>query len=214
MEWEELDYWFTKDWQEAQNRLLTLDYEGVEYTPKRMEIFKAMHRVNMDDVKVMLMGQDPYPDPAYATGIAFHVPREARPVPLTLKMMFLELQNDLGVAIPPSGNLDKWIDQGVFLWNANPVYAKNVPTYAWNEFHELTREIIEKLDTKTVVFCFLGAVARKYNIFVKDSDVIEAGHPSPRGNLARIPFLGSRVFSKINCSLSSIGEKPIDWKLI
>ncbi len=215
--WGHLDFWKTGEWQVIEERLDDLDKNKKLYNPTRKNVFKALEAVDPDNVRVAIVGQDPYPDPIHATGLAFSIPAHIKGLPLTLQNIFREYSEDLHYPVPTSGSLDRWAEQGVLLWNAIPTVAQHQPlSHNWVEWQLLTEELITKLSKQKVVMAFLGGVARD---FVKFTDhdakkVIETSHPSPRGNLnSRVPFLGSRLFSTINTKLASQGVPSIDWRL-
>jgi len=213
-----LKYWDSGEWQVIGERLDDSEKLGKSYCPLRNHLFEGLRILNPDSTRVCLLGQDPYPSKAYATGVAFSIPRDCRTFPPTLENIFKEYSEDLHYPIPTSGDLTPWCKRGVLLWNCIPsVYcAKTLSHFCWTEWHLLTEEIIDTLDkTNHVVFGCLGSVARDF--FYKNarqSDVIVCSHPSPRGNKnSNTPFLGSRLFSTINAKLCEQGLEPIDWRL-
>lgn len=216
--WDDLSYWDTGEFQVVQERLDDLRKAKKICNPKREDLFAALDLTPFEDVKVCLMGQDPYPNSRHATGVAFSVPSSLKVLPPTLVNILREYQDDLHLPEPKTGDLTKWGKQGVLLWNVIPSVEANRPGShtGWCEWELLTKEIIEELDARHIVFVFLGGKAREFVKYVQpwNSSVIELSHPSPRGNLnARSPFLGSRMFSTINDKLNGQGIKPIDWKL-
>lgn len=217
MKWKELKFWEIGEWQVLQERLADILVAGQNYCPGKKNLFRAMTLVPFDLVKVAIIGQDPYPDPDLATGVAFSIPDD-RTLPPTLQCIFKEYDNDLHYGTPKSGNLEKWCKEGVFLWNAIPTCeawkSLSHETGEWEHWKLLTTEIIQELDNKEIIFVLLGGRARDYAKLIKKSPVIEAAHPSPRASLkAKAPFLGSRIFSKVNDLLTEEGLKPIDWRL-
>ncbi len=184
-------------------------------------MFMALSRVPQHLVRVCIVGQDPYPDSRMATGMAFSIPHEfgRSEFPQTLRTLFDEYESDLGYPRPNHGDLSKWAENGVLLWNAIPSCrgGKSL-SHDWpgQEWSYLTREIVRRLSTQSVVFAFLGSVARRHVVDVVEgygSQIIETGHPSPRGKNSRIPFRGSRLFSTINAKLVENGMKPVDWRI-
>lgn len=213
MNWDELDYWNTGEWQVVQEKLDDLDKAKIAYNPARESLFAALDALSFEKVTVAIIGQDPYPKSIHATGVAFSIPEGIKDYPPTLKNIFQELQNDLTYPDPKSGNLNKWVKQGVLLWNVFPSCEEGKPgSHHWDEWLPLTQEIVTKLDKQScVVFVLLGAEARKFSKYIENSDVIETSHPSPLG--ANKGFFGSRIFSTVNAKLAEAGMNTVDWSL-
>jgi len=216
-----LDFWQSGEWQVVNERLKEFDKLGVVYNPKRSALFRALSLTSLEQTKVVILGQDPYPDPKLATGLSFSIPRGFGPgsFPPTLRTIFNEYTNDLKYPTPSHGDLEVWATQGVLLWNAIPsCQAGKSLSHDWpgNEWGYLTKEIVERCARKGIVFALLGAVAKRYSelIDLSNNEVILTSHPSPRGSRnSRTPFEGSRLFSTINAKLISQGLTPIDWRL-
>ncbi len=213
MKWSELKYWSTGEWQVVHERLTDLKKKGIIVNPSMRNLFLGLRKTPFDTVKVVIMGQDPYPDPKYATGLAFSIPTGVSPFPPTLTNLLKEYQDDLHYPLPSSGNLSPWAERGVLLLNAiHSCSAFHPASHRWGEWEYLTREIVERLDeTGKVVFILLGNVAKSYGKYIKNSICITTSHPSPLGS--KHGFLGSRIFSRANQSLCSLGIEPIDWRL-
>lgn len=213
--WLDLEFWGSSEWADIQNRLINLDKKGVRYNPPREFMFANLELCPYHRTKVMILGQDPYPKHRDATGVAFSTDGQLTP---TLINILKEYCTDLHYQIPRTGNLTKWAEQGVLLWNSivSCEEYKSLSHQDW-PWHKLTREIIEKLNERKIVFVFLGGVAREFAQFVNRdlSDVIETSHPSPRASAkSRVPFQGSRVFSTINAKIATKGiDHPINWQL-
>lgn len=217
-----LDFWKSGEYQVVRENLDDEEKLGLRCNPPRKDLFKALSMVPQDKVRVAIIGQDPYPQHSFATGLAFSVPAEIRvgSWPPTLRCIIDEYCSDLGYPRPSNGDLSKWAKDGVLLWNAIPSCREGCSlSHDWpgREWDYLTREIVQKLSRQSIVFAFLGGTARR---FVPDvaadsgSVVIETSHPSPRGSMnSRTPFRGSRLFSTINDKLVGLGMKPIDWRL-
>lgn len=213
----ELDYFNSQEWLNVQDRLDERERENVEYTPRRNDLFRALSLCHYSDCNVIFVGQDPYPNPANACGVAFGLPEDRRrdvgekSLPPSLRTIFTELTNDLGLPWPKTGDLTPWCRQGVLLWNAMPVY----PPIA--DFGPLTQEIIERLSGKgKIVFVFCGRRAQNYAEYVDpyNNRSIFVSHPSPRGQRSTTSkFVGSRVFSTINAHLNHYVKEVIDWTL-
>lgn len=214
--WEDLAFWrseirdglFYSDWVNVQEKLNEMDKKGVKYCPRREDLFKALDVCEYSSVRVCLVGQDPYPNPGHACGIAFSVLPTLSKLPASLKNIFKVYKQDLHYPDPLNGDLTPWCKQGVLLWNSYPTCEEFKPgSHRWQEWATLTREIIEQLSEKEVVFVFLGAVAREFSQFATGNHIIETSHPSPLG--FEKGFSTSRLFSSINARL----KEPIDWKL-
>lgn len=243
--WDEMDYWSSGEWQVVQEKLDDLDKTHPDsYCPRRENMFADLDAVPFKDVKVAIFGQDPYPSKKYATGMAFSIPKDAQHFPPTLKVIFDEYCKDLNYEMPTTGNLDKWVKQGILLHNVIPTCNEgNSLSHNWEEYKYLNDCIISNLKLKgDVVFVFLGAKARAFaRYLLRDKtdktketpwglmvpskgiveeyredtyDVLEFSHPSPRANRVAInPFIGSRMFTRINEKLKERGKQPIDWRL-
>lgn len=214
--WEELNYWNSGEWQVVEERLDDLDRAGKLYNPSRELIFSALDATNLDSVRVIFIGQDPYPDRDLATGLAYSIPKSFDRIPPSLSIIFDEYQKDLHLPRPNSGDLTAWTKRGVLLWNSIPTCSVGRSlSHDWVEWGELTKEILITLSTKDIVYIFTGAVSRRYtNILPLSSKIIQVGHPSPRGQKkARYPFSGSRIFSKANDMLVQLGKEKVDWRL-
>lgn len=214
--WDDLVYWESGEKQVVDERLNDFDRAKRKYCPDREYLYAALDAVPLDKVKVMWVGQDPYPNPKDACGIAFSVKKNSA-FPPTLQNIFQEYQDDLHRPAPSSGDLSSWCERGVLLWNAYPSCFVGQPgSHHWPEYAFLTTEIIKsvKAHRPRTVFIFSGNSARGFAPYADGCHTIETSHPSPRGSLtAKKPFLGSRVFSTVNAKLVAQGEQPIDWRL-
>lgn len=213
-----LTFWDSPEWTSVKERLKTLEKNNVRFNPSFNNLFNSLSSSSPNDIKVVMVGQDPYPDKRFATGYAFSIQPQYGPedFPQTLKIIFKEYSSDLGYPTPNSGDLTKWRDQGVFLWNALPSVEDNKPlSHDWSEYDYLTREVLSRLAERGIVFCLLGQVARRYLDLLSDNnEVILTSHPSPRGVMnSKTPFIGSRIFSTINDKLCTLGYPSIDWRL-
>ena len=182
--------------------------------PPGGEIFRAFELTPVDKVKVVILGQDPYHGPGQAMGLSFSV-RDNIPAPPSLKNIFKEIEDDLGIRMSGSPNLEKWARQGVLLLNSVLTVQAGLPTshsrIGWQEF---TDAVISYLSAHRsgLVFLLWGRYAPEKSALIDTSrhHVLMAAHPSP---LARGAFFGCRHFSKTNQILVSEGLKPIDWQL-
>lgn len=188
--------------------------QGKRIFPPGSQIFKAFDLTPLDQVKVVILGQDPYHGPGQAHGLSFSVP-EGVPAPPSLKNIFKEIESDLGVRMSGYPNLEKWARQGVLLLNAVLTVrcgeAASHSRIGWEEFTDAVIRCISD-NTDGVVFMLWGNFARSKRDLIDRSrhHVLEAAHPSP---LARGAFFGSRHFSQANHLLASQGKTPIDWQL-
>ncbi|AQW82032.1 uracil-DNA glycosylase, family 1 [Campylobacter pinnipediorum subsp. pinnipediorum] len=183
------------------------------YPPSKL-IFNAFNLTPFDNVKVVILGQDPYHRPNQAMGLSFSVPKGEK-IPPSLVNVYKEIYDDLGIKQPSSGDLSKWAKQGVLLLNSTLSVNEGMPNshsnFGWQIF---TDAVIKKLsDTKDgLVFLLWGNYAKiKSNLIDKDRHlVLFAPHPSP---LARGGFFGCKHFSKTNNYLIKQGKEPIDWSV-
>jgi len=187
---------------------------GKAIYPPGALIFNAFNKTPFDEVKVVILGQDPYHNPGEAMGLSFSVPKGVR-TPPSLKNIYKELNNDLGVPVSNHGDLTAWAEQGVFLLNAMLTVERNKPRshhkIGWQDF---TDAVIRKLSERreNLVFMLWGGFARKKKMLIDTNRhlVLESAHPSP---LAGNAFLGNHHFSKANEYLRENGRQPIDWSL-
>lgn len=188
--------------------------EGNVIYPAGKRIFAAFDKTPFADVKVVIIGQDPYHGDGQANGLCFSVAEGIRKPPSLLNI-FKELQADLGIPIPVHGNLDKWAEQGVLLLNATLTVRANAPgshqAKGWEQFTDAAIKCISQ-HSSGIVFLLWGNYAKAKAALIDSSKhfILEAAHPSP---LARTGFIGCRHFSKTNEILRSLGKKEIDWSL-
>ncbi len=188
--------------------------EGKTIYPPGPAIFRAFELTPADKVKVVILGQDPYHGAGQAMGLSFSVPDNI-PAPPSLKNIFREIQDDLGITMSGRPNLEKWARQGVLLLNSSLTVQAGMPNshngIGWIEF---TDAVISWLSghRRGIVFLLWGSYARAKKSLIDTSRhyVLEAAHPSP---LARGAFFGCRHFSKTNEILAAEGLTPIDWQL-
>ncbi len=178
-------------------------------------IFNAFDKTAFDDVKVVILGQDPYHGRGQAMGLSFSVPDGIHPPP-SLVNIFKELQSDVGMAIPKSGNLTKWAQQGVLLLNAAlTVRAAEPSSHSKTGWHEFTDKVIHKISEgkEHVVFILWGKYAQEKQVLIDTSKhlVLKAAHPSPYS--ADKGFFGCKHFSKTNEFLVKHKLDPVDWSL-
>ena len=187
---------------------------GKKIFPPGSQIFKAFELTPVSQVKVVILGQDPYHGLGQAHGLSFSVP-DGIPAPPSLKNIFKEIETDLGIRMSGYPNLETWARQGVLLLNAvltvRSGEAASHSKIGWQEFTDAVIKYISD-NCEGVVFMLWGNFARTKRELIDYSrhHVLEAAHPSP---LARGAFFGCRHFSQANAILSSRGLQPIDWQL-
>jgi uracil-DNA glycosylase len=189
--------------------------QGVVIYPPGTFIFNAFNKTPLNNVKVVIIGQDPYHGQGQAHGLCFSV-QNGVPPPPSLINIFKELQEDLGIPFPEHGNLTHWAEQGVFLLNASlSVRAGEPMSHSKIGWAEFTDNVIRKISAERehVVFLLWGKFAQEKRSLIDESKhlVLRAAHPSPLS--AHAGFFGCRHFSKTNEYLASKGIDPIDWKL-
>ena len=189
------------------------EYSTTTVFPPAGRIFAAFDACPFDDVRVVILGQDPYHGYGQANGLSFSV-NPGVEIPRSLQNIYKELQSDLGVTPPPSGDLSRWAEQGVLLLNATlTVRAANAGSHqghGWEEFTDAAvRALAERREGLVVILW--GAYAQRKGAFIDRTRhcVIESPHPSPLS--ASRGFFGSRPFSRANAYLTSIGKNPINW---
>jgi len=189
------------------------EYQTQTVYPPGREIFRAFDCADFDDVRVVIIGQDPYHGPGQANGLCFSV-RDGVTFPPSLRNIFKEIQKDLDKPIPKSGDLERWAQQGVLLLNATlTVRASAVGSHQNKGWEQFTDAVIKAIsDSKTnVVFLLWGAYAQKKGEIIDRNKhlVLMSAHPSPFS--ADRGFFGNKHFSKTNEYLKSKGLKEIDW---
>lgn len=206
---------FTKDYWTTLTAFVAEERRRHTVHPPENEVFAALHVTSHADTRVVILGQDPYHGPRQAHGLCFSV-RAGVPVPPSLRNIFTELHDDLGVEAGTSGDLTPWARQGVLLLNTTlTVRAGQAGSHQGRGWERFTDEVIATVAAKpeTVVFVLWGAHARKKKALLSGTPhvVVEGPHPSPLS--AHTGFFGSRPFSRINDALSVAGRGEIDWSL-
>ena len=191
--------------------------ERKEYTvfPSENNIFTAFKLSSFSKTKIVIIGQDPYHAKGQAHGLAFSVQNGIKNPP-SLKNIFKELANDIGVNIPKNGSLENWANQGILLLNATlTVREKEAGSHQNLGWEDFTDTVISKLSSEKngLIFLLWGAFAQRKSIFIDDKKhhILTAAHPSPFS--AYKGFLGCKHFSKTNHLLIKNNQKPIDWNL-
>jgi uracil-DNA glycosylase len=188
---------------------------GRNVLPAPADIFNALLLTPCDQVKVLLVGQDPYPNPGDAHGLCFSVRSKERPLPASLKNVYQELHDDVGFRKTGNGNLEPWARQGILMLNTVLTVRAHEPNShqqrGWETFTNRIIEIVNDRPTR-VVFLLWGKSAQEKEKFVKREwhRVVKCAHPSP---LAAKKFFGRRCFSEVNRLLVEGGRTPIDWQI-
>ena len=189
---------------------------GQRILPARKDIFNALASTSYDQVRVLLVGQDPYPTPGHAHGLCFSVQPTVRPLPLSLRNVYRELREDLGYPIPNNGYLEPWAKQGILMLNTVlTVRAHKANSHqgrGWEQFTDRIIELVAARQTR-VVFVLWGREAQKKQLLITQlhHTVVACAHPSP---LSARKFFGCRCFSHINRDLAASGLPPIDWQIL
>lgn len=206
---------FKKDYFLKLSAFLKEEYATKVIYPKKEDVFNAFAYTAFDDVKVVILGQDPYHQPHQAHGLCFSVNKGVK-IPPSLVNIYKELNTDLGCSIPSHGCLIDWAKQGVFLLNTTLTVEQSHPNSHFNKGWEIfTDTAIQKLNEKTtpVVFILWGRNARSKKSLITNPNhlILESAHPSPLS--AYHGFFESKPFSKCNQFLIENNLKPIDWQI-
>jgi uracil-DNA glycosylase len=204
---------FEKPYVQKLEEFLDAERASHQVFPPESDIFHALEVTPFENVRVLIVGQDPYHGVGQAHGLAFSV-KSGVSLPPSLLNMYKELETDLGVPRAKTGNLEKWARQGVLLLNTSlTVRAHEAASHKNKGWEKLTDAIIRAVSAKTepVVFVLWGGHAQKKLPLIDTArhTVIQSAHPSPLS--AHNGFFGSKPFSKINAALTEAGQMPIDW---
>lgn len=186
---------------------------GRGYFPAGANVLRAFTRP-LGDVRVLVVGQDPYPTPGHAVGLSFSVAPNVRPLPRSLANIYAELNTDLGIAPAVHGDLSAWFSQGVLLLNRVLTVRPGAPgSHRGKGWEQVTQQAIKALVARggPLVAILWGRDAQNLQPMLGDVPVIASAHPSPLS--ARSGFFGSRPFSRTNAALEAQGASPIDWTL-
>ena len=205
----------TKDYFVELKKFLVKEYDSQKIYPKKSEIFKAFELTDFNDVKVVILGQDPYHQPFQAHGLCFSVNKGIK-VPPSLVNIYKGINADLGCKIPNHGNLTKWATQGVLLLNTIMSVRDSSPmSHSKKGWESFTDRVIKELndDNNPKVFLLWGAPSRKKKELITNPNhlILECAHPSPLS--AYNGFFGCKHFSKTNDFLGKHGRKIIDWQI-
>lgn len=207
---------FEKPYYKALKHFIVDEYVTQEIYPNTADIYNALHYTTLSDVKILLLGQDPYHDLNQAHGLAFSVPENQTKLPPSLKNIYKELHDDLGCPIPKHGYLKKWADQGVLLLNTVMTVRAHQPNShknkGWEQFTDAIIKIINEQD-RPIVILLWGSHAQQKEILLTNPKhlVLKAPHPSPLS--AYRGFFGSKPFSQANAFLKANGVDGVDWCL-
>lgn len=215
-DWQELlEDEMNKEYYKNLREFLVGEYRTQTIYPDKYHIFNALHFTSYKDVKVVILGQDPYHGPNQGHGLAFSVKKGVR-TPPSLRNIYKELKDDLGIEIANNGYLDKWARQGVLLLNTSlTVRAGQANSHSKIGWQIFTDRIISLLNERKepIVFILWGNNAKTKEKLISNPNhhIIKAVHPSPLS--ASRGFFGSKPFSKTNNFLKSIDKEPIDWQI-
>jgi len=207
---------FEKSYFKDLTEFVKQEYKNFQCFPEPSHIFNAFNHCNFNDVKVVIIGQDPYHGLGQANGLCFSV-NDGIKHPPSLVNIFKEIHQDLGISYPINGNLTAWADQGVLLLNATlTVRAHKAGSHQKKGWERFTDAVITTINAEkeAIVFLLWGGFAKKKKSLI-DTDkhlVLETGHPSPL-SANRGYWFGNKHFSKTNFLLQQVGESVIDWKL-
>jgi uracil-DNA glycosylase len=200
---------------DTRDQLLLLEMKliaGETYAPIPQRVMRAFQN-SMDDVKVLIVGQDPYPTPGHAVGLSFAVEKDVTPLPRSLQNILEELKSDLGRTVSATGDLTRWLPEGVMLLNRHLTVplgrAGGHIDLGWSTFTDrAVSALAERLGEKLVVILW-GKEAQSLEPLLGSAQIIKSAHPSPLS--ASRGFFGSKPFSKANDALRMVGRVPIDW---
>ncbi len=204
---------FKQPYFERLTEFIKAEYASKTVFPPGNKIFNAFDHCSWDNLKVVIIGQDPYHGPDQANGLCFSVSDGIRKPP-SLVNIFKEIRNDMGIEVPESGNLERWADQGVLLLNATLTVRKSSPGSHQNKgWEQFTDAVISEVSgkKKQIVFLLWGAFAQKKTEIIDEENhfVLRSPHPSPFS--ANRGFFGNKHFSLVNTYLQSIGKTEINW---
>lgn len=207
---------FKKDYYKTLYTFVKKEYETHVVYPPSDQIFHALDLTPLHEVKVVILGQDPYHNDHQAMGLSFSVPEDQKDLPPSLVNIYKELHDDLGCRIPQTGDLTKWAEQGVLLLNTVlTVRAHQAASHAGHGWEQFTDAILEAVneENRPIVYMLWGSHAQTKIPMINNPQhlVLKAPHPSPLS--AYRGFYGCRHFSKCNQFLEDHGVTPIEWQL-
>ena len=204
-----------KEYYQKLHQIIEKEYETKTIYPPKQEIFRALNLCDFDDVKVVILGQDPYHNTGQAHGLSFSV-KPGVEIPPSLVNIYKELHDDLGCYIPNHGNLEQWAEQGVLLLNTvltvQAHHAMSHRGVGWEQFTDAVIKKVNEID-RPIVFILWGKPAQEKAKMLNNPKhlILKAPHPSPLS--AYRGFFGSKPFSQTNEFLKTHGETPIDWQI-
>ncbi len=206
---------FSKDYYKELQNFLAEEYENYIVHPNKDEIFSALSATSYEDTRVVIFGQDPYHGENQAHGMAFSV-KKGVDIPPSLKNIYKELNQEMGLYIPNHGNLEKWAKQGVLLLNASlTVRDGEANSHKGKGWEKITDKITEILNNRRepVIFILWGNDAKKKEELITSAQhiILSAAHPSPLS--ASRGFFGCGHFVKVNNILKALNQQPIDWQI-
>lgn len=193
--------------------------QGHATLPSSGNIFRAF-QLPVSNVKILIVGQDPYPTPGHPVGLSFCVAPDVDPIPGSLRNIYKELMDDVHVPAPPNGDLTPWVEQGVMLLNRSLTVRAGAPNSHQNKgWEQVTEQAIRTLDSRTdrqgrplpLVAILWGRNAQSLEPLLPHAEIIKSAHPSPLS--ASRGFFGSRPFSRANAYLEQQGAAPVNWDL-
>ncbi|MEN9714003.1 MAG: hypothetical protein RLZZ164_667 [Actinomycetota bacterium] len=183
-----------------------------EIQPSPKNVMRAFE-TPLDQVRVLIVGQDPYPTPGHAIGLSFAVAEGVKPLPRSLQNMMRELRDDLGNTVTNGGRLQDWSAQGVMLLNRHLTTSSAEAgahfDFGWLAFTDAVIRVLNRARGRKLVAILWGNQAQTLTALLADAQIISSAHPSPLS--ARRGFFGSKPFSKANTALGYVGEQPINW---
>lgn len=206
---------FSKDYYKKLFVKIQEEYQTRTIYPPADDVFNAFHFTPLEEVKVVILGQDPYHEPGQAHGLCFSVKPQV-PIPPSLVNIYKELEDDLGCYIPNNGYLEKWARQGVLMLNTvltvRAHQANSHKDLGWEQFTDAAIRVLAEQD-RPMVFVLWGKPAQRKKEMIHNPKhlILESPHPSPLS--AYRGFFGSRPFSRINAYLEQNGLEPIDWQI-
>lgn len=206
---------FSKDYYKKLFVKIQEEYQTRTIYPPADDIFNAFHFTPLEEVKVVILGQDPYHEPGQAHGLCFSVKPQV-PIPPSLVNIYKELEDDLGCYIPNNGYLEKWARQGVLMLNTvltvRAHQANSHKDLGWEQFTDAAIRVLAEQD-RPMVFVLWGKPAQRKKEMIHNPKhlILESPHPSPLS--AYRGFFGGRPFSRINAYLEQNGLEPIDWQI-
>ncbi len=206
---------FESDYFRELTAFVKSEREGDEIYPPEHLVYNAFNKTVFDNIKVVILGQDPYHGEGQAHGLSFSVPEGVK-IPPSLRNIYKELNSDIGIDIPSHGNLERWAEQGVLLLNATlTVRANSAGSHQKRGWERFTDNVIKAIsdNSNSVVFMLWGNYAHKKAILINENKhlILKSVHPSPLS--ARRGFMGCKHFSQANRYLSDAGQDVINWSL-